>query len=237
VRRMDGRQRIFLWPTLLVPAVCILGLAARAGAHPSTVPNVQVWDEANHHVLLGSVLATAGGEPVILLPVYTRCPASCPVLTQKLVEETGRLGHSVAYRVLVFSFDPRETADSLRMFRGQQRVPANWILVRANEAEIRRFFDFFHYSVMTEGSMLIHPNEVFLLDHRLNWRATLVGVDWNSVVLNNNLRWIENPGLVGWIATNPAKLALAGFGGLLFSLGLIMGWLISRRPRRHAVPT
>jgi cytochrome oxidase Cu insertion factor (SCO1/SenC/PrrC family) len=237
VKTRNGRQRIFLWPGLLVLAVCVHGLQARAGAYPGPVPDVHVWDEANQDVSLRSVLGTAGAGPVILLPVYTRCSASCPVLTQKLEEETVRMGSIGAYRVLLFSFDPSETADSLRMFREQLRVPAHWILVRADEVEILRFLGFFHYPVMTEGSLLIHPNELFLLDHNLNWRATLVGADWSSAELHKNLSWIQNPGLVEWIAMNPPELALIGFGGLLLSLALIMGWLIFCRPRRRSLPT
>jgi cytochrome oxidase Cu insertion factor (SCO1/SenC/PrrC family) len=196
-----------------------------------------VWDESNHNLLLRAELETAGSGPVILLPVYTRCAASCPVLTQKLEQETARMGASGVYRVLVFSFDPRETVDSLRSFREREHVPANWILVRANETEIRQFFDFFHYSVMTEGSMLIHPNELFLLDDDLHWRTTLIGEDWNSEELQINLRRIETQGFAGWIAMNPAVLAAIGFGGLVLSFGLIIGWLMFRKPRRHSVPT
>ena len=144
------------------------------------------------------------------------------------------MGSGAAYRVLVFSFDPSETADSLRTFRKQERLPANWIVVRADEEEIRRFFDFFHYSVMTEGGMLIHPSEIFLLDHNLNWRATLVGQDWNSAEMQKSLRRIETPGLAGWIVMNPSTLAVVGFGGMLLSLGLLIAWLIFRKlPKRQ----
>jgi hypothetical protein len=221
---------------LLLIAVCGFCLRANA-ADLGQVPDVRVWDESNHNLLLRAELETAGSGPVILLPVYTRCAASCPILTQKLEQETARMGAGGAYRVLVFSFDSSETADSLRSFREREHLPANWILVRADAAEIRKFFDFFHYSVMTEGSMLIHPSELFLLDHNLHWQATLIGEDWNSTALRKNLRRIEQPGLGGWIAMNPAGLAVIGFGGLVLSFGLIIGWLILRRPQRHSVPT
>jgi cytochrome oxidase Cu insertion factor (SCO1/SenC/PrrC family) len=233
----DCNPRACLCAGALLVAVCMHSPAASAALDLGPVPHVQVWDEANHRTSLRAVLEAGGSGSVILLPVYTRCLASCPLLTQKLEAEAARLGSDTAYRVLVFSFDPSETGDSLRTFRKQERLPTNWIMVRADEKEIRRFFDFFHYSVMTESGMLIHPSEIFLLDHNLNWRATLVGVDWSSVVLQKKLSRIETPGLAGWIAMNPAALAVVGFGGMLLSLGLIIGWLIFRRPRGHSVPT
>ena len=90
---------------------------------------------------------------------------------------------------------------------------------------------------MTEGEMLIHPNEIFLLDHNFNWRATLIGTDWSYADLQVNIKRIEDPGLWGWLAMHPAKLALAGFVGLVLNLGLILGWLISRKTRRLSAPT
>jgi SCO1/SenC len=224
----DCKQRAWLRAYVLLVAVCMHSQGARAAPDPGPVPHVQVWDEADHKMPLQSVLEAEGSGSVILLPVYTRCSASCPVLTQKLKAESAHLGSQVAYRVLVFSFDPSETSDSLRTFRKQERLPANWIMVRADEEEIRRFFDFFHYSVMTEGGMLVHPSEIFLLDHDLNWQATLLGEDWSSAELQKKLSRIETPGPAGWIAMNPAALAVVGFGGMLLSLGLLIGWLIFR---------
>jgi len=233
-----GRARgFFIWMILLIFVPLVSTTNAQAETGLSAIPDVRVWDETNQNLSLRSVIGMAGGGPVILLPVYTRCAASCPVLTRKLEEETARMGSGIPYRVLLISFDPSETSDSLRMFREHERVPASWVIVRADEGEIRRVFDFFRYTVMTEGGLLVHPNEIFLLDHDLNWRATLVGVDWGSTDLQKNLSRIEARGLVGWIAMNPAKLALIGFGGLVLSLGLIIGWLIVRRPYRHSVPT
>jgi cytochrome oxidase Cu insertion factor (SCO1/SenC/PrrC family) len=228
-------RRMQVPATLVLCGLCAAVPLAAAELNSRAIPDVHVWDEANHNVPLQSVLTTAGGGPVILLPIYTRCAASCPVLTRKLEGETARMGSGIAYRVLVFSFDPSETSESLQIFRRQERVPANWVMVRTDEGEIRQFFDFFHYSIMTEGDMLIHPSEIFLLDHDLNWRATLVGADWSSAELQKQLSRIETPSLTGWIAMNPAALAVMGFGGMLLSLGLLIGWLIFRKPPKQQV--
>jgi hypothetical protein len=48
---------------------------------------------------------------------------SCPVLAQKLRSELARMQLGIAYRVLLFSFDPGDTAESLQQFRRRERLP------------------------------------------------------------------------------------------------------------------
>jgi cytochrome oxidase Cu insertion factor (SCO1/SenC/PrrC family) len=208
----------------------VRGAVVPAKSDSGRIPNVAIWDEASQKRSLWAELREAGDGPVIVLPVYTRCAMSCPTLTRKLAQEALRLGGSATYRVLIFSFDPTEDTESIRKFREREHVPSNWLLVRADDAEIRSFFDYFHYSIMTEGSVLVHPNEVFLLDHDLSWRATFVDVNWSSAELSEWIGRVESPGVRGWLAMNPEKLAWTGFSGLLLGVGVCVGWLIWRKP-------
>lgn len=134
------------------------------------------------------------------------------------------------YRVVVFSFDPLETEESLRLYRVQQHVPADWRIVRAQEPEIRKFFGFFRYSVMNQDGTLIHPNEIFLLDPALNWRWTLVGEDWTREDLAAAIRQTRSTGLVAMIRGHPERLAWAGFTGVILGLCVSMGWIVWRKP-------
>jgi cytochrome oxidase Cu insertion factor (SCO1/SenC/PrrC family) len=226
------RQKFF-WLAPLAVVLCaseVHGAVVPAKSDSGIIPNVAIWDEAGQKRSLWAELRGAGDGPVVVLPVYTRCTMSCPTLTRKLEQEALRLGGSTAYRVLIFSFDPTEDAESIREFRQREHLPAKWLLVRAEEAEIRSFFDYFHYSIMTEGGVLVHPNEVFLLDHDLNWRATLVDVNWSSAEFGEWIGRVESPGVRGWLAMNPEKLAWTGFAGLLLGAVVCLGWLIQRKP-------
>jgi len=206
------------------------GAIVPAESNSTQIPDVVVWDEASQKISLWDKLRKGGNSPVIVLPVYTRCTTSCPLVTRKLKEETPRMGGGSDYRVLLFSFDSSEDAESLREFREREQLPANWMLVHAGDAGIRRFCDFFHYSIMTEGAVLIHPNEIFLLDRDLHWRATLIDVDWDAAKLQTWMDRIESPGISGWVAMNPGKLVWIGLGGLSAGLLLTLCWLIWRRP-------
>jgi cytochrome oxidase Cu insertion factor (SCO1/SenC/PrrC family) len=152
-----------------------------------------------------------------------------------LVQQTAQLSGGMPFRVLIFSFDPGDDAKALRQFRVQKNLPPSWILVRSQPADIQRFCDFFHYSVMTEGSIMIHTNQMFLLDHTLQWRATFVDESWDAAELRTWMKRVESPGPFAWLTTNPDLLVYAGFGGVVLSLILILAVLIFRR-RDHAVP-
>jgi len=199
-----------------------------ADSNAGQIPDISVWDEANLHSTLWEKLRAGGSGPVIVLPVYTRCTMSCPVLARMLVKETAQMSGGAPYRVLIFSFDPGDDAEALRQFRVQEKLPPTWILVRSDAADIRRFCDFFHYSILTEGSVMIHTNQIFLLDHTLRWRATLIDQSWNAAELRTWMKRVESPGLLGWLTMNPERLAFIGFGGMVLSLTLILGALLSR---------
>jgi cytochrome oxidase Cu insertion factor (SCO1/SenC/PrrC family) len=192
------------------------------------IPNITVWDEANHEGQLRTKLAGAGSGPVFVLPVYTHCTMSCPVLAARLVHETAQLAPGAVFRVLIFSFDSSDDAASLRAFRAEQKLPASWILVRSTDVDIRQFTDFFHYRVLTEGPVMLHSNQLFLFDHHLVWKATFLNEDWIAADIRTWLRRVEVPGLLGWLVMNPQKLAFIGFCGMLLALDLVLWAVISR---------
>lgn len=194
------------------------------------IPDVQVLDEASQPASLRSMLNRAGGGPVILLPILTRCSASCPILTRKLDVALTATHLREPYRVVVFSFDPLETTESLRLYRAHEQIPADWKIVRADETEIRRLFEFFRYSIMSQDGTLVHPNEIFMLDSSLNWRWTLVGEDWGARDLAAAITQTASPGLVARINANPERLAWIGFAIALLSFGVAGGWMVWRKP-------
>jgi cytochrome oxidase Cu insertion factor (SCO1/SenC/PrrC family) len=190
------------------------------------VPDVQVLDEAGNSTSLRSLLAAMGGGPVVVLPIYTRCAVSCPLQTQKLKQALAGLNPGAPLRILVFSFDPEETAGTIRQYRELEGVPESWSVIRAREAAIRTFFDFFHYWVMDEKGQLVHPDRIFLLDPSLQWRFTVTGVNWSPQEIGQALGQARSPGIMLWMRTHPDALAWAGFLCVLVSTGLLWVRLI-----------
>ena len=77
-------------------------------------------------------------------------------------------------------------------------------------------------------SLLLHTNQMFLLDHAFVWRATFVNESWTADDLRTWLKRVEVPGLIGWVVMNPEKLAFIGLGGMVLSLALVLWALLSR---------
>jgi len=224
---IDIKRRVL---SLMLAIALAAGARARAAlpadSHAGPIPDISVWDEANVQHSLWDELRAAGTGPVIVLPVYTRCTMSCPILARMLVQKTSQISGGAHYRVLIFSFDPGDDAAALRKFRAQKGLPSTWQIVRSDAAHIRRFCDFFHYTVVTEGSVMIHTNQMFLLDHNFQWRATFVDENWNAADLRTWMRRVESPGILGWLIMNPEMLVSIGFGGILLSLMLIVAVLV-----------
>ncbi len=63
-----------------------------------------------------------GRGPCIVLPVYTRCTMSVPVLARMLVQQTSQIGGGAPYRVLIFSFVLAYNAAEKGPFRLEKRT-------------------------------------------------------------------------------------------------------------------
>ena len=200
------------------------------------IPDAQVLDEAGNSTTIRSMLAAMGGGPVVLLPIYTRCAASCPLQTQKLKQALAGLNLGPV-RVLVFSFDPAETTATIEEYRKREAVPENWPMIRASESAVRSFFDFFHYSVLNEKGQLTHPDQIFLLDPSLKWRFTVAGLNWNPQEIGQALGQARSPGILMWIRTHPDAIAWAGLSVIVVGIGFLCIWLIGYKPANRSVVT
>jgi cytochrome oxidase Cu insertion factor (SCO1/SenC/PrrC family) len=194
------------------------------------VPDVQVLDASGNSVSIRSVIAAMGTGPIVLLPIYTRCAASCPVQTQKIKQVWKDLNPASSIRVLAFSFDLQETAVSISDYRRREGVPDGWVVVHAHAIEARTFFDFFQYSVMSDNGQFVHPDRIFLLDSSSRWRFTMDGLNYNPEEVELALAQLQSPGLGVWIQTNPEVVAWTGFLCILVSLCLLGIWRLGRKP-------
>src|SRR5689334_13343818 len=182
---------------------------------PGLVPrSVAVLDEQDRQQDVWS-----GGGPTLLLPVFTRCGGSCP-LTAAALKQAMR-GASADFRVVLLSFDPRDTAADLRSFRKRLDLPSEWLLVRSiDAAATRELLDVLEFRVMSAGPDFNHPDQTFVFSPKGLWAATLSGPPSKEELSAAHRRalaadertaarslgvWLIRP--EAWIA-----LACAGFG-------------------------
>lgn len=109
----------------------------------------------------------------IVSPIYTRCPFTCSPITTALKTALRESDLAASdYRVISLSFDPNETAESLRAFRAALQLPADWLTIRAASPEaLERTLKSLDFRTMAIGDgQYAHPNLLVVLapDRRLN---------------------------------------------------------------------
>ena len=189
----------------------------------AALPAIQVTDDG------GRTRSTAewSGVPTIVAPIYARCPLACPMIAEGLkrgVAESKAAPDS--YRLVLFSFDPRDTPRDLQLFRERHRVPLSWSMVRSNGADSRLFLDALGYRYADAKGLFTHPNAVIVLSPDLKPAKTLYGTNYSGRDIDDALAvargrrdWVGQFG--GWI------LAL-----LLFACALSAVSLVSALGRR-----
>lgn len=176
------------------------------------MPNLSVLDESDRSLELTSALA--GGEKnILLLPVFTKCHMSCPLMVKALAQVWS---NGSQLRVALLSFDASETVQSLREFREREKIPSSWQIFRSSDAAaLRAFFDAFSYSIMAADGGFNHPNQILVFDRDLKWSGSLYGTQ----LTESDLKEAQGTGsrFAGLLA-HPDRLAIIGMIGLLLSL-------------------
>lgn len=234
VANIPAFKRAFLLLLFLATAP-LYARVIPASDYSASIPDVTVLEDGVHAVQLRTLLAAAGTGPVVVLPIFTNCAASCPLQTRKLKQAIANLHSSGGLRIVVFSFDPSDTESTIEQYRKREGVPESWKVVTAREDDIRNFFQFFQYSVMDDKGQFIHPDQIFLLDPDLQWRFTITGLIWSPQELGQAIEETRSPGIHAWMVSHPDALGWTGFLGVLLGLGLLGAWFIYFRPAQRSV--
>lgn len=179
-------------------------------------------------------------RPWIISPMYTRCPTTCSAVTAGLRRALAESGLAPSeYRILSFSFDPKETDDGLRAFRARMQLPAEWLTLRPRQPEtLERTLKALDFRTITlaEGNFE-HPNLVAVLASDMRLAGYLFGVNFSPSELARLVRRARD-GVSTVEAWRPYFFLFATLGFL--ASALLFAALLSRRrartSRRHPVP-
>lgn len=200
------------------------------------LPKITVFDDDDRTLILPAALDEPG-KPLFLVPVFTKCKMSCPLLVKALrgsLDEYRDGGGAKDYRVLIFTFDSTDTSADLRAFRAKQQIPASWLIVRSpDQGAVRAFFDQFSFSIMSSDGGFIHPNEIFVFNGHHTWVGSLLGSRLSKGDISYAMNKAGDSGI--WLQTlesisHPETLIVIGAIGFLATLMLLLGW-IWRNPR------
>ena len=124
-------------------------------------------------------LSEFAGFPVILLPIYTRCPNACIANVDQL--KTALSGSSAdprQFRVLLFSFDASDTPAKLSAYRTRENIPLSWFVGSGSQQNIDALLESIGFQYGRAGTEFTHPNVVLFLDSKLRIAKWIYGTDY-----------------------------------------------------------
>jgi len=134
-------------------------------------------------------LSEFAGYPVVLLPIYTRCPSAC---VQNVAQLKKALADSGAdpreFRVLLFSFDATDTPATLAAYRQREAVPLGWFLGAADQSSIDALLESVGFQSAKAGTEFMHPNLLLFLDSKLRVGKWIYGTDYTAADVDSALK-------------------------------------------------
>lgn len=155
--------------------------------------DAQFRDEDGKAVRLGDYFH---GKPVILVPVYYRCPLLCSQTLQGVVGSLKMLSFNPGqeFEVVVMSFDPRETPnmaltkkqDVLSHYR-RPGTDAGWHFLTGDQADIRRVTDAarFYFVWDAQSNMWAHASGVLIATPEGRISRYFYGIEYSP----RDVRW------------------------------------------------
>jgi protein SCO1/2 len=163
-----------------------VGISQRLGVQ---VPlNTVLRDEAGREVSLATYFQS--GKPVLLAPVYYRCPMLCTQILSGMVSALRVLSLDPGkdFEVVAISFDPKDTAEIaaakkenyLRRYR-RPGTANGWHFLTGDEASVRAVTDAigFHYKYDPKTDQYAHASGIMLLTPEGRVSKYFYGVEYS----------------------------------------------------------
>jgi protein SCO1/2 len=157
-----------------------------------TIPDVQFVDAKENVIRLSDFK----DKIIILHPMFTHCPSTCAFISSRLSTAIKSLSAAErnSFEVLSFSFDPKETSESLAKFEKMFQIDRSyWKVVRADNKIIQQLLAALDFRTLElSSSNYEHPNLLFIVGNDRILRDYIYGSDLSSKRLSAILRSSEN---------------------------------------------
>jgi cytochrome oxidase Cu insertion factor (SCO1/SenC/PrrC family) len=166
-------------------------------------------------------LSEFAGFPVVVLPIYTRCPGACIANVDQL--KTALAASSadpVQFRVFLFSFDSTDTPAKLAAYRTREKIPLGWFVGSSSQRDIDALLESIGFQYGRAGREFIHPNLLLFLDSKLRIAKWIYGTNYSGSDIDRALEVAA--GESDWIGQHSEWLyALLLFAGSLLCVALV----------------
>jgi cytochrome oxidase Cu insertion factor (SCO1/SenC/PrrC family) len=150
-----------------------------------SVPAINWRDDAGRI----RALSEFTGFPVVLLPIYTRCPTACVANVDQLKNAlSGSSADPRQFRVLLFSFDASDTPEKLAAYRSREKIPLGWFIGSGTQENIDALLESVGFRYGRAGKEFTHPNLVLFLDSKLQIAKWIYGTDYSGADVDSALK-------------------------------------------------
>lgn len=165
-------------------------------------------------------LARNYGKPLVLIPVFTSCPVTCPMILRDFQaswrEALPAISKSGA-KVVVVSFDPADTRTSFKNLVTRQKLPRDWIYAVASPGNNFKAFesllsdlDFRYFKLTGQGGGFAHPAGAYIFDGKGTVRRFLAQAEFTR---EDIVDAVNGPGNIpGSTTGNPTGNESVGVG-------------------------
>lgn len=167
----------------ILPLLILCALNARANVvdlapeRGRAVQSIQWTDESGR----ARNLAEFSGYPLVLLPIYTRCPGPCLQTVDRLKSALADSSSNPRqFRVLLFSFDPSDNAERLAKYRERENIPLGWSIGAATQSEVDALLESIGIQVGRAGTEFTHPNILVFLDSKMRIAKWIYGTAYSG---------------------------------------------------------
>ncbi|HEY4565028.1 MAG TPA: SCO family protein [Thermoanaerobaculia bacterium] len=139
---MAALRRGLIWTLLVVALVVVVTATAvdrlrRPEPPPvfAPVPAFSLTNRDGRTVRLQDL----EGKPWIADFIFTRCPASCPLMTARMAKLDRELPDDLDVRLVSFSVDPEhDTPQALQHYAQSYKAPARWLFLTGGKDQMYR---------------------------------------------------------------------------------------------------
>ena len=134
-------RRSLLWGLLILTLIVVTAAAVLRMRRPEPPP---VLSEVPEFTLVnrdGRTVRRAdlAGSPWIADFIFTRCPASCPMMTSRMARLDRELPRGLEVRLVSISVDPEhDTPEVLQRYAESFKAPARWLFLTGDGEQIYR---------------------------------------------------------------------------------------------------
>jgi protein SCO1/2 len=135
-------RRGLLWGLLVAVLIAVIAAAAiqwlRRPEPPPVLSQVPAFSLTNRDGRKVG-LADFAGAPWVADFIFTRCPASCPIMTARMARLNRELPRNLGVRLVSFTVDPdHDTPQVLQEYAESFSAPERWLFLTGGKEELFR---------------------------------------------------------------------------------------------------